>query len=296
MPPYRKKFTAHSDNIPHVRFANPTGPAAPNPANTLTQNAQNVIDAAVSENTRQRKLQYTAEFLIWAADQALTEEEVLPPSEATLCNYAASFAGRLASGMTKAKLSVVKGWVQRRGLAWEGASSFRKQQPPVKKEHLSILFDELDLSDSCGLDHAMAAASAGCFYGQLRGSEILPLSSNPTDYNPSQLPMFKDLRAANENGDRKLRLPKTKTAQSRGEEVVYSPQPGHTSPTRAWREHIRVNRLGPDDPLLAYRDENDELKVLTKAIFLKRCNAVWSMHNIPCMTGTASVSDARPTT
>jgi len=290
MPPYRKKFIAHSDNTPHVRFAIPTGPAAPNPADGLNQNAQSVIDAAVSEKTRHRKLQYTAEFLTWAADQALTEEDVLPPSEATLCNYAASFAGKLAGGTTKAKLSAVKGWVQRRGLAWEGGanlrnvlngverkappSSFREQRPPVKREHLSILFNELDLSGSSGLDHAMAAASAGCFYGQLRGGEILPISSNPTDYNPSNLPTVKDLRAANENGDRKLRLPKTKTAQSRGEEVVYSPQPGRTSPTRAWREHIRVNRLGPDDSLMAYRDENNELKVLMKATFLKRCNTV----------------------
>ncbi|KAE9391928.1 hypothetical protein BT96DRAFT_1000852 [Gymnopus androsaceus JB14] len=69
------------------------------------------------------------------------------------------------------------------------------------------------------------------------------------------------------------------------EEVVYSPQPGRTSPTRAWREHIRVNRLGPDDPLVAYRDENGELKVLSKTVFLKRCNEVWSRHNIPRMTG-----------
>ncbi|KAE9396941.1 hypothetical protein BT96DRAFT_941271 [Gymnopus androsaceus JB14] len=225
------------------------------------------MDAAVLDKTRQRKLQYTSEFLVWAAEQGLTEEDVLPPSKATLCNFAASFAGKLAGGTAKAKVSAVKGWVQRRGLAWEGGNNLRNR-PPVKKEHLSTLFDELDLTGSCGLDHAMAAVSAGCFYGQLRGGEILPQSSNPADFNPSHLPTVKDLKAPNENSDRKLRLPKTKTKQSRGKEVVYSPQPGRTSPTRAWREHIRVNRLGPDDPLVAYWDENDELK-----------------HNIPCMTG-----------
>ncbi|KAE9389183.1 hypothetical protein BT96DRAFT_758480, partial [Gymnopus androsaceus JB14] len=149
-------------------------------------------DAAISDKTRQRKLQYMAEFLVWAAEQGLTEEDVLPPSEATLCNFAASFAGKLAGGTAQAKVSVVKGWVQRRCLAWEGgnnlwnvlngverkapASSFGNQRPPVKKEHLSTLFNELDLTGSCGLDHAMAAVSAGCFYGQLRGSEILPQS------------------------------------------------------------------------------------------------------------------------
>ncbi|KAE9405317.1 hypothetical protein BT96DRAFT_778849, partial [Gymnopus androsaceus JB14] len=37
--------------------------------------------------------------------------------------------------------------------------------------------------------------------------------------------------------------------------------------------------------LLAYRDKHDELKVLTKATFLKCCNAIWSKHNIPRMAG-----------
>ncbi|KAE9389184.1 hypothetical protein BT96DRAFT_835263, partial [Gymnopus androsaceus JB14] len=37
--------------------------------------------------------------------------------------------------------------------------------------------------------------------------------------------------------------------------------------------------------LVAYRDENDELKVLSKAVFPKRCNVIWSRHNIPRMTG-----------
>ncbi|KAE9400516.1 hypothetical protein BT96DRAFT_819072 [Gymnopus androsaceus JB14] len=259
------------------------------------------MDAAVSEKTNRRKLLYTAEFLDWAGEQGLHEEDVLPPSEATLCNYAALFAGKLAGGTTRAKLSAVKSWVQRRGLVWNGrdslrnvlsgverrapSSSFREQRPPVKKEHLSILFDELDLSDACGLDRALAAASAGCFYSQLRGGEIFPPSADPNDYDSSSFPTVKDLRPPNKNGDRKLKLPKTKVSQSRGEEVIYSPQPGRTSPTRAWREHIRVNRLGPDDPLMAYREDNGELKVLTKPTFLKRCNAVWSKHNIPRMTG-----------
>ncbi|KAE9399000.1 hypothetical protein BT96DRAFT_994280 [Gymnopus androsaceus JB14] len=131
----------------------------------------------------------------------------------------------------------------------------------------------------------MAAVSAGCFYGQLRGGEILPQSSNPADFNPSKLPTVKDLKAPNQNGDRKLRLPKTKTKQLRGKEVVYSPQPGCTSSTRAWWKHIQVNRLGPDDPLIVYRDEIDKLRVLSKAVFLKQYNTVWSRHNIPRMTG-----------
>ncbi|KAE9397594.1 hypothetical protein BT96DRAFT_995693 [Gymnopus androsaceus JB14] len=244
MPPFQHKFIPETDQNnsqvtpPHrVHFDNHNALPA-NTTTTLDQNARNTMDAAVSDKTRHRKLQYAAEFLTWAGGQGLTKEDVLPPSEATLCNFTVSFTGKLAGGTAKAKVSVVKSWVQRRGLAWEGGnnlrnvlngverkappSSFRDQRPPVKKEHLSILFDELDLSGSCGFDHAMAAVSVGCFYGQLRGGEILPQSSDPADFNPSSLPTVKDLKAPNANGDRKLRLPKTKTKQSRGEEVVYS--------------------------------------------------------------------------
>ncbi|KAE9389703.1 hypothetical protein BT96DRAFT_834533, partial [Gymnopus androsaceus JB14] len=37
--------------------------------------------------------------------------------------------------------------------------------------------------------------------------------------------------------------------------------------------------------LLGYRDDSGELKVLTKSVFLKRCNQIWSEHGIPHMTG-----------
>ncbi|KAE9390006.1 hypothetical protein BT96DRAFT_1066164 [Gymnopus androsaceus JB14] len=162
MPPFRHKLIINTiqnnaQSTPHrrVHFHDPENDLPANPKTTLDQNTMNVMDAAVSDKTRQRKLQYAAEFLIWATDQGLTEEDVLPPSENTLCNFAASFAGKLAGGTAKAKVSAVKSWVQRRGLIWEGgnnlrnvlngvkrkapASSFRDQRPPVKKEHLSTL-------------------------------------------------------------------------------------------------------------------------------------------------------------
>ncbi|KAE9401443.1 hypothetical protein BT96DRAFT_992003 [Gymnopus androsaceus JB14] len=120
---------------------------------------------------------------------------------------------------------------------------------------------------------------------QLRGGKILPTSTDPNEYDISSFPTVKDLKPPNENGDRKLKLPKTKVSQSKGKEVIYSPQPGRTSPTRAFHQHIHVNKLGPNNPLLAYRDHNNELKVLTKSIFLKQCNTVWVKHDIPRMTG-----------
>ncbi|KAE9401442.1 hypothetical protein BT96DRAFT_602044 [Gymnopus androsaceus JB14] len=203
MPPYRTGFVLNQEDTPcKVCFANPIHPVhlePLHPAQTLNQNAQLVMDAAISDKTTCRKLLYTGEFLDWAGEQGLREEDVLPPSGVTLCNYAASFAGKLAGGTTKAKLFTVKSWVQRRGLDWKGsvslwnvlnrverrapALSFRDQCPPVKKEHLSVLFNELDLSDTPGIDHAIAAASAGCFYGQL----VRPGAQNGSQTNISRM-------------------------------------------------------------------------------------------------------------
>lgn len=165
-------------------------------------------------------------------------------------------------------------------------SSFREQRPPVKSEHLRVLVDDLKLDGTCGRDYAIRAAATACFFGQLQAGEIFPTSSDdPNDYDFEHLPAVKDLGPASERGDRKLRLPKTKVAQSRGETVILTPQPGNISPTKALREHIHINRLHPEHPLLAYRDKDGVLKVLSKGSFLNRCNEIWSRHGIPKMTG-----------
>lgn len=260
------------------------------------------MDAAVTGKTRARKIRYSGEFLDWADQQGLTEHDVLPPSESTLCNYAASMAGRISGGTARAKLSAVKSWVLRKGLVWHGhdnlrntltgverrapSSSFREQRPPVKSDHLVALVNNLNLDGMNGLDYAIRAGATACFFGQLRAGEIFPTSSNdPKDYDFTKLPAVKNLSPANERGDRKLYLPKTKVSQSKGETVILTTQLGGISPTKALREHIHVNRLTPEDPLLAYRDDDGDLKVLSKALFLKKCNTIWDKQGIPKMSG-----------
>lgn len=269
---------------------------------SLDRNTRLVMDSAVTAKTRQRKLRYCGEFLDWAEKQGLRECDVLPPSESLLCNYTASMAGKISGGTARAKLSAVKSWVQRKGLVWHGLdnlrntlsgverkaprSSFREQRPPVKAEHLQSLVSKLNLDEQNGLDYAIRAGATACFFGQLRAGEIFSASSDdPKDYDFTQLPVVKNLGPANEAGDRKLHLPKTKVSQAQGETIILTTQQGGISPTRALREHIRVNCLRPDDPLLAYRDTNNELKVLSKTLFLRRCNEVWSAMGIPKMTG-----------
>ncbi|KAE9389702.1 hypothetical protein BT96DRAFT_391029 [Gymnopus androsaceus JB14] len=128
MPPYRTRLIRSQDEnylraAQKVQFAPENHPIhiQPQPhitANTYNQSTMNVMDTVVFEKTLHRKSQYTADFIVWAGEQGLQEIDMLPPSEATLCNFAASFAGKLAGGTAKAKLLVVKSLVQKRGLAW----------------------------------------------------------------------------------------------------------------------------------------------------------------------------------
>ncbi|KAE9407661.1 hypothetical protein BT96DRAFT_809122, partial [Gymnopus androsaceus JB14] len=241
------------------------------------------------------------EFLNWADSAGLDQQDILPPAEATLCNFAASFAGRLAGATVKAKISAVKGWVARRGMQWKGganlgrvlsgverrapASSFRKERDPVKEDHLRVLHESLDLSGKCGKDHAIAAAAKALFAGQMCAGKLLGSSPALSDFNHKAFPAVRDLLPPNNTGECILRLPKTKTAQSRGEKVILVSKAGHTCPNCAFRHHLQVNRLGSEHPLMAYENKHNELAILTKSNFLTRCNDIWSSKGLPRMTG-----------
>ncbi|KAE9394196.1 hypothetical protein BT96DRAFT_943354 [Gymnopus androsaceus JB14] len=259
------------------------------------------MDSSITAATQNRKLRNVGEFLNWADSAGLDQQDVLPPAEATLCNFAASFAGRLAGATVKAKISAVKGWVARRGMQWKGrvnlgrvvsgverrapASSFRKERDSVEEDHLRLLHEGLDLSGKCGKDRAIAAAAKALFAGQMRAGE--PLGSSPalSDFDHNTFPTVGDLLPPNNTGEHILCLPKTKTPQSRGEKVILVSKAGRTCPNCAFRHHLQVNHLGSKHPLMAYQNEHNKLAILMKSNFLAHCNDIWSSKGLLRMTG-----------
>ncbi|KAE9387359.1 hypothetical protein BT96DRAFT_948434 [Gymnopus androsaceus JB14] len=137
------------------------------------------MDSLVLAATCQRKLQYVGKFLDWADTKGLGPHNVLPPSKAVLCNYAASFASRLAGSTVRAKISAIK----------------VEERAPVKEDHLCVLHEGLDLSGKCGKDHAIAAAAKALFAGQMQSGELLSTSPNPDNYNPSELPAYRQTQS-----------------------------------------------------------------------------------------------------
>ncbi|KAJ3824922.1 hypothetical protein F5880DRAFT_1611566 [Lentinula raphanica] len=265
----------------------------------LDDKARQLAEDAVSRKTRQRRFNDVVKFLDWAHLEGLSVNDVLPASENTLCNYAASLAGTVSGGTAKSKLASLKSWTILEGHSWAGggrlkkvlggvdratpSSSFRAKRHPVLPKHLRLLHD--GLSAGSGLDVCVAAAAKVMMYGQLRSGEVLPTNSDVRRYDSSKMPLVQQLGPLNSAGSRCLFLPSTKTSHHRGDEVLIPVQNGRTDPIQALQNHFAINNLSLSDPLFSYLDAGCIRRVLTVKVFLRRCNEVWKQHDLPTMSG-----------
>lgn len=159
-------------------------------------------------------------------------------------------------------------------------SSKRRPRPPINAAMLRALFDGLDFKSP--RDVAVFAAACVAFWGQCRLGEILPLSSTKAAcaYRPTRAHVSRSHRNSRST---KLRLPRTKTHVS-GEDVVLVAQNNPIDPEVALNTHLKVNQLPNSVPLFAYRTQTG-FRILTRAKFLERCNAIWKAAGYPRTTG-----------
>ncbi|KAJ3711162.1 hypothetical protein C8R42DRAFT_689668 [Lentinula raphanica] len=265
----------------------------------LDDKARQLAADSVSQKTRQRRFNDVVKFLDWAHQHELSIPDVLPASENTLCNYAASFAGTMAGSTVKSKIASLKSWTILEGQPWLGdarlkkvlsgvdratpSSSLRPKRHPVLPKHLRVLHD--GLSAESGLDVCVAAAAKVMMYAQLRSGEVLTTNSDVRRYDSSKMPLAKHLGSLNSSGSRSLFLPSTKTCQNRGDEVLIPVQNGRSDPIRALQDHLALNNIQESDPLFSYLDSDCARRVLTVKVFLRRCNTIWEAHNLPVMSG-----------
>ncbi|KAE9406175.1 hypothetical protein BT96DRAFT_987862 [Gymnopus androsaceus JB14] len=104
-------YQQHNTKFPHV-FPTPIASASQactNPhSSEISASMKHIMDSSVSAETRHRKLQYVGEFLDWAKNEGFGQHNVLLPSEAILCNYAASFSGRMAGSTVTLRFQLSK--------------------------------------------------------------------------------------------------------------------------------------------------------------------------------------------
>ncbi|KAJ4470042.1 hypothetical protein C8R41DRAFT_777611 [Lentinula lateritia] len=299
MPPYH--FSLNHSNI---TTSHASEPLAPHAQTQLSAAARRAIQSAVTKKTIIRRYNYQALYIDWCEDNKISRGHITDPSETTLCNYAASFIGKEAGGTVRAKLAAVKNLVIAKDNGWRGgsklcevlngvekaapASFFHPERDPVKDKWLDLLHDEMDNSGHNAFNSCIIACADTLFYGQLRLGEVLSNSSLKSKYKSSKLPLLSDLSISNTPSNKssaKLKLPCTKTHQSRGETVVIINHLARSNPVKALSKHIEINALTPTDPLFSYRLPDNSLQVLMKKEFLRYCNRVWSRTGIKRITG-----------
>jgi hypothetical protein len=159
-------------------------------------------------------------------------------------------------------------------------SSKRPPRPPINARMLSQLVESLDLNSP--LDAAVAACTVAAFWGQCRLGELLPPSASPL--LPPPLPTRSDFkRSLRDPRSCILFLPRTKT-HHHGQEIVLVDQRFPINPITLLKNHIRVNRVLGDTPLFSFLSPGGSV-LLTKNLFLRRCNTIWLALGYPKATG-----------
>lgn len=255
MPPYRfslQQLDNHAHSCPTHTAKVAQG--------ELSDAAKRAIQSSVTKETILRRYNYQAHYVDWCEASQLTTKHIVDPSETTLCNYAASFMGKEAGGTVRAKLAAVKNLVSTKGHGWRGGthlrevlngveraappSSFRPEREPVKVEWLNLLHDELDVSGRTPLNSCVIACADTVFYGQLRLGEVLPHLSLAPNSKSAKFPLVSNLNLlarTDQSGSAKLRLPCTKTHQSRGESVILINHKVRSNAVHALTRHIEEN-------------------------------------------------------
>ncbi len=270
--------------------------------NVLEEKINKVIRDTLKESTgKDAKAKYKSnikQYFEFCAANNIPINKVSPAKEDILCFFASSFKGKLSGKTVRRKIGSIKAWHIREEKPWYGgeklkrvlkaidnatpASSIKEIRPGVKPKWLEYLANEL--KPELGLHSAVKGAADSSVFSQLRLGEILPTTKSIDKYNFNWLPAVKHFRYSPENNTTLLHLPRTKT-EPHGTDVVIPKQRGKINPIESIQNHIRRNKLSPEDPLFAYRNHKGELVALTKAEFLKTCNMVWKKKGIQRITG-----------
>lgn len=259
-----------------------------------------VHDSALARGTRDNYDSAMRHFCQWLrAKRVLWHDDCAVP-EPVLCAYAASMAGVYAAGTAHSRIGGLRFWHEQRAMPWLGSARLRRilkgvglsapptahrdPRPPVTEAMIDEALRTLDPDRP--FDTCVAAAALVMFWGQLRIGEVI---SATRAYDFDALPSGKCVKLRSDAGGlpsqttTALWLPRTKVDRA-GVWVWLAKH--YNDPSYALQEHMRVNGIGRDDPLFAYRhDVSGELIALTRNAFLGRLNEIWSAVGMQTITG-----------
>lgn len=263
----------------------------------LASSISNVVASAWAPSTLSLYGRGVRRFYEWAAGAQIPPLCCLPANEFSLCAFVAASAGLRSGGAIRSDVNGVRALHILHGAVWLGglrleyclkaadrmtpSSSSRPLRPPVTQEMMDVLCTSLD--PTVPLFAAVLAAACFSYWGQCRLGEALPDSL--ARFSSARHPTPSCLRPCTASGRSRIcHLPSTKCAVSAGEDVFLSAQRGPSSSLAALDNQLSVNRPGADSHLFGYT-EGGAFLPLTKRKFLAVCNAVWSPHGFPSISG-----------
>jgi hypothetical protein len=239
-------------------------------------------------------------FLIFCSSSNIPVS--LPVLEWLLYAFAAQWAGTCSGSGVANDVAGLRAWHISNGAAWLGStrlkyvlrsvdqltpkSSKHSPCPPVTSEMLEILHTSLNPSIPL---HACALACAdSVFWGQGCLGEFLPTSQSR--FSPKFFPTPSSLRSLSSSGESLMcRLPWTKVAKEKGEDIFLGHQLGGSDPITSLLAHFAASPAILKAPttthLFAYDAGGGRVVSLTKCKFLLLCNLIWAAHGLPRISG-----------
>ncbi|KAF7296201.1 hypothetical protein HMN09_01088800 [Mycena chlorophos] len=260
----------------------------------LEEKVQSVLEHGWAPGTLDNYGSAVARFREFCRQEHVPAALQLPAHEFVLCAFAASSAGVQAGSTARKNISALKAWHVMHDQPWLAgprlhyvlsgvenltpASSKHAPRPPISSAMLAELHRGLDFASP--FDVAVYAAACVAFWGQCRLGEILPITAKDKSLadKPTRAHVTHSARSTT------LRLPRTKT-QKAGEDVLLVDQSSPFNPRTALQMHLTVNSLPLSTPLFAFRDTSGSSRLLTRSLFLGRCNAIWTSVGYPRTTG-----------
>lgn len=236
------------------------------------------------------------QFMIFCDQEHIPTSARTPASEPLLCAFVANGLGQVSGSTMRNRLAALKAWHSANNWTWYGSDRLKRilkgidntnpriplpKRPPVSIHSLEILARRLDPNDAT--DIAILACACAAFWGQCRLGELLPTSSRTSTLE--LLPRRRSIRHSPGNKYTWiLNIPATKTSQ-KGQDIPLVRQKGPTDPLLTLHNHLQRNKAPLHLPLFTVMSRKEGPRILTKKMFLDRCNDIWTNAKLPALTG-----------
>ena len=272
---------------PHLDLFRLTNLSGPWPSSFL-DSINNGLQRAWAPSTLKSYSTGIHSYLAFCRLHQIPTRLVFPTSEELLCAFVASKL-ELSPATLKNYINGLRAWhlkdnhtfpISDRVWAILRAPRPPVLVPPVKKPITLPMLDLLARHlEQTPFDLAVRACAFTAFWGVCRLGELLPLGPPPL---PLRIPSLQNLHWRADFAE--LTLPWTKVSKWSPQTVYLAPQSDPLNPLPALRAHLTANNLSPDDPLFSFRQQG-QLQVLTKRLFLARCNELLTLAGEPAITG-----------